>query len=63
MKTLEIELRHVQTRAACEGVVHLTPRECAGWRAIRHKGKRYQLFGGVHTSYFIDLDAPIKPNA
>ena len=27
----------------------------SGWKAIRYKGKMYQLFGGIRTPSFISL--------
>jgi hypothetical protein len=36
------------------------PRQHAGWQSVRYKGKRYQFFGGIRTSFFIDLSNPIR---
>ena len=35
------------------------PREHAGWQSVRYKGRRYQLFGGIRTAFFICLNSPI----
>ena len=35
------------------------PREHSGWKSICYKKRRYQLFGGVRTAYFICLNSPI----
>ena len=35
------------------------PRDHTGWQSIKYKGKRYQLFGGIRTEYFICLNSPI----
>lgn len=42
-------------------VVDRSHRQHKGWQSVRYKGKRYQLFGGVYTAYFICLNSPIKP--
>lgn len=41
-------------------VVDRVPRFHSRWQSIRYKCKRYQLFGGVRTPYFICLNNPIK---
>ncbi len=40
--------------------VRRIPRKMSGWECVCYKGKRYQLFGGIHTDYFIDLLNPIR---
>lgn len=35
-------------------------RQHSGWQSVRYKGKRYQLYGGVHVFWFICLNSPIK---
>lgn len=40
-------------------IIRRIPRQHARWQSVTYKGKRYQLFGGVHTNYFICLDDPI----
>jgi len=35
------------------------PREHAGWKSVRYKKRRYQLFGGIRTAFFICLNSPI----
>ena len=35
-------------------------RQHAGWQSVTYQGKRYQLFGGIHTNWFICLNSPIK---
>lgn len=37
-----------------------TPRQHAGWQSVRYMNKRYQLFGGIRTDYFICLNNPLK---
>lgn len=34
-------------------------RQHVGWQSVRYNGSRYQLFGGIRTSQFIDLANPI----
>lgn len=36
-----------------------SPRQHSGWQSVRYGRKRYQLFGGIHTPYFICLNSPI----
>lgn len=36
------------------------PRQHRNWQSVTYKGKRYQLFGGIHTNWFICLNSPIK---
>ena len=40
--------------------VHREPRQHAGWQSVRYKGARYQLHGGIRTSFFINLNNPIR---
>ena len=40
--------------------VSRVPRQHAGWQSIRYKGARYQLHGGIRTSFFINLNNPIR---
>lgn len=39
--------------------VDRVPREHAGWQSVRYQKKRYQLFGGIRTLFFICLNSPI----
>ncbi len=41
------------------GVASRVPRQHRGWRSVRYKRKRYQLFGRPHTEQFICLSIPI----
>ena len=41
-------------------VVSRTPRQHFGWQSVTYRSKRYQLFGGIHTAYFINLSNPIR---
>ena len=41
------------------GTACRVPRRHQGWDSVTYKGRRYQLFGGVRTSHFIDLSNPI----
>ena len=43
-------------------IVERVPRQHSNWQSVTYKGKRYQLFGGVRTFWFICLDHPLKPN-
>jgi hypothetical protein len=36
------------------------PVQNAGWQAVRYQNRWYQLFGGVHTPYFVCLNSPIR---
>jgi len=38
-------------------------RQHSGWQSVRYKGQRFQLFGGIHTNWFICLNSPIKGKA
>ena len=44
-------------------IVNRVPRQHSGWQSVTYKGKRYQLFGGIHVFWFICLDHPIKTPA
>ena len=35
-------------------------RSHSGWQSVRYAGKRYQLFGGIRTPWFITLGHHIK---
>jgi len=35
-------------------------RQHSGWQSVTYKGKRYQLYGGIRTNWFICLNSPIK---
>lgn len=37
------------------------PREHSGWKSVRYRKQRYQLFGGIRTAFFICLNSPIAP--
>lgn len=39
------------------------PRQHKNWQSVTYKGKRYQLFGGVHVPLFICLNHPLKPRS
>jgi len=41
-------------------VVERVPRQHKRWQSVKYKGRRYQLFGGIHTNLFICLNNPIK---
>ena len=41
-------------------VAERVPRQHRNWQSVTYKGKRYQLFGGIHTNWFICLNSPIK---
>lgn len=41
-------------------VIRRIPREHVGWASVRYRNKRYQLFGGVRTPYFICTNNPLK---
>lgn len=56
---LWVELRHVQTGEQSEGAILRSPHFCKGWSWVWYKNRRYQVFGGSRTFYFIDLDFPI----
>ena len=43
-------------------VIYRVPRDHAGWQSVTYKGQRYQLFGLVHSPYFINLRHPLKGN-
>lgn len=43
-------------------IVERVPRQHSAWQAVFYKGQRYQLFGGIHTFWFICLDHPLKRN-
>lgn len=40
-------------------MIDRVPRQHRNWQSIKYRGKRYQLFGGIHTAHFICLDSPI----
>lgn len=42
-------------RDGVEWIVRI-PRQFSGWQGIRYKGKLYQLWGGIRTSYWIRLN-------
>lgn len=39
--------------------INRVPRQHKGWQSVTYKGKRYQLYGGVHVLSFICLNNPI----
>lgn len=39
--------------------VERIPRDHSGWQSIRYNKRRYQLFGGIRTAFFICLNSPI----
>ncbi len=41
-------------------IVDRSPRRHKGWDSVQYKRKRYQLYGGIRTDYFICLNNPIK---
>lgn len=36
------------------------PRLHRNWESVTYKGKRYQLFGGIRTPWFICLNHPLR---
>jgi hypothetical protein len=40
-------------------VISRKPRQHAGWKSVKYKGKRYQLLGGIRTQQFITLGCEI----
>ena len=34
-------------------------RSHSGWRSVRYNSRRYQLFGGIRTPYWINPDRPL----
>ena len=34
------------------------PRQNSGYQTVRYKGHRYQLYGGIRTNWFINLQSP-----
>lgn len=41
-------------------IVDRVPTFNVGWQSVTYKGRRYQLFGGIRTPFFICLNDPIK---
>lgn len=39
-----------------------SPKMMVGWKKVRYLNQHYQLFGGIHNGYFIDLSNPIRQN-
>lgn len=42
------------------GTIERVPVQHKEWRSVRYKGRRYQLFGGIRTLEFIDVEFPLK---
>jgi hypothetical protein len=35
------------------------PREHSGWQSVTYEGRRYKLWGGIRTNFWINLSMPI----
>jgi MoaA/NifB/PqqE/SkfB family radical SAM enzyme len=35
-------------------------RQPSGWQSVRYKGQRFQLYGGIRTNWFINVNLPIR---
>lgn len=36
------------------------PKQHKGWESVTYEKRRYQVFGGVRTPYFINLQNPLR---
>jgi hypothetical protein len=36
------------------------PKQHKGWESIAYEKRRYEVFGGIRTPYFINLSNPLK---
>lgn len=41
-------------------VVVRKAQHASGWKWVWYNRRRYQLFGGIRTAFFVDLSNPIK---
>lgn len=57
---VQIELKNGKKDFIVMGTIERTPQSRKGYEFVVYKGKKYQVFGGVHNGFFIDVSNPIR---
>lgn len=56
--TVTFEVRHDLSKPG-GALITRTRNRCAGWSWVRYAGRRYQLYGGIRTAFFVNLKNPL----